>query len=85
MRSTRLGFPLSLWDTNKKIATADSVLKERTDFICGQQKGELSSFKIIKSVSPAHDAEIIRLIKSGPSLKIQKARKQKCRITILFN
>ena len=73
-------------DTNKKITTADSVLKgeELISFVVSKN-GELSSFKIIKSVSSAHDAEIIRLIKSGPPLKIQKGRKQKCQISILFN
>ncbi len=73
-------------ETNKKITTTDSVLKgEEVISFEVSKKGKLSTFKIIKSVSPAHDAEIIRLIKSGPSLKIQKGRKQKCRISILFN
>ena len=73
-------------DTNKKITTADSALRgeELISFVVSKN-GELSSFKIIKSVSPAHDAEIIRLIKSGPPLKIQKGRKQKCQISILFD
>jgi CarboxypepD_reg-like domain len=73
-------------ETNKKITTTDSVLKgeEVISFVVSK-KGELSSFKIIKSVSPVHDAEIIRLIKSGPPLKIQKGRKQKCTMSILFN
>jgi hypothetical protein len=47
-------------------------------------KGEQSSFKVLKSVSPAHDAEIIRLIKSGPALKIRKGKKQVYQITISF-
>jgi CarboxypepD_reg-like domain len=72
-------------EANKRIATADSVLKgeEVISFVVSKN-GDLSSFKIIKSVSPVHDAEIIHLIKSGPPLKIQKGRKQKCTISIRF-
>jgi hypothetical protein len=72
-------------NTNKKITTADSLLngKEVISFII-YKNGELSSFKVLESISPAHDAEIIRLIKSGPPLKIRKGKKQVCQISITF-
>jgi hypothetical protein len=73
-------------DSNKKILTADSVLKgiEVISFLVNN-KNELSAFKIEKSVSPAHDAEIIHLIKAAPPLTIIKGKKKRLRISISFN
>lgn len=73
-------------NTNKKIITADSTLKgnEVIGFVVNKT-GEISSIKVIHSLSKAHDAEIIRLLQSGPPLKIQKDRKQKCQVSISFN
>jgi hypothetical protein len=66
--------------------SADSVLKgeEIISFVVNQ-KGKISSIKVIQSVSPAHDAEVIRLLKSGPGLQTTNGKKQKCRISIFFN
>ena len=65
--------------------TADSLLKgEEVISFSVNKNGELSSFKVVKSISPVHDAEIIRLIKSGPPLKPQKGKNQICEIVILF-
>ncbi len=73
-------------NSNKKIQTADSVLKgeEVISFIVNK-KSELSSFKIEKSISPAHDAEIMRLIKEAPPLKIPKGKKKRLQVSITFN
>jgi hypothetical protein len=73
-------------DSNKKILTADSVLKgaEVISFIVNN-KSELSAFKIEKSLSPTHDAEIIRLIKAAPPLTITNGKKKRLRISISFN
>jgi hypothetical protein len=72
-------------NTNKKITTSDSLLKgeEIISFLV-QPDGKLTAFKIEKSISPAHDAEILRLIMTGPPLKIQGSRKQRGRVTIPF-
>ena len=71
---------------NKKINNTDSLLKgeEIISFVVNK-KGKLSSIKIIKSISASHDAEIIRLLKTGPSLQPAADKKQKCQISILFN
>jgi hypothetical protein len=73
-------------DRNKKINTIDSLLKgvEIVSFIVNKN-GELSSFKIEKSISPAHDARVIRLIREGPAWKLLKGKKHRCRLTIDFN
>jgi hypothetical protein len=84
--------PVSGWKTfydymnaDKKMATADSLLKgEETVSFEVNSKGELSSFKIINSVSPAHDEKMIRLIKAGPAWKIKKGKKQICVVSTLF-
>ena len=72
-------------NTNKKIISTDSLLKgeEIISFFI-QPDGKLTSFKIEKSISPAHDAEILHLIMTGPPLKIQGPGKQRGRITIYF-
>ncbi len=70
---------------NKKISSADSAIRG-TEIVTFQvnSKGELSSFKIIESISPAHDAMIIHLIKTGPEWKISKGKKQTCRVKLDF-
>jgi CarboxypepD_reg-like domain len=72
-------------NANKKITTADSLLKgeEIISFFI-HPDGKLSSFKIEKSISRAHDTEFLRLIKTGPPLKIQGPGKQRGRIRIFF-
>ena len=71
---------------NKKINSADSLLKgvEIVSFLINR-KGELSSFKIEKSISPAHDATVVRLIKEGPAWKLLRGKKRRCRLTVAFN
>ena len=70
---------------NKKINSADSVLtgEEVISFVLNK-KGKLTSFKVIKSISSSHDAEVIRLLKSGPALKPTDGKKQKYQISIFF-
>ena len=72
-------------DSNKKINTADSLLKgeEVISFIL-HPDGTLSSFRIEKSISPAHDAEILRLIPMAPALKSKEKKKQRYQLNILF-
>jgi CarboxypepD_reg-like domain len=73
-------------DSNKKILSADSVLRgdEVISFVVNN-KSELSSFKIEKSLSPVHDAEIIRLIKAAPPLHVIRGKKKRFRLSITFN
>ncbi len=71
---------------NKKISNADSVLKgEETISFEVNRKGKLSSFKVIKSISSSHDANVIRLLKSGPPLQPLNGKKQTFQISISFN
>ena len=83
--------PVNGWETfsntvykNKKIGTADSLITgiEVVSFIV-DEKGQLSSFKIQKSISPAHDTTVINLIK-GTGWKILKGKKQKCTIAVPY-
>ena len=72
-------------DSNKKITTADSVKKgkEIISFLIND-KGELSDFKIKKSLSPTHDDKAIRLVKNGPPWKLLKGKKIKVTFVIEF-
>jgi hypothetical protein len=84
--------PISGWDafyiyidSNKKINTADSILKgeEVISFLL-HPDGKLTSFKVEKSISPAHDAEILHLIQIAPALKLEQKKKRKCVLQIRF-
>ena len=70
---------------NKKITTADSTIRgnEIVSFLV-DINGGVSSFKIEKSLSPAHDAEAIRLVKSGPAWRLLKGKKERATATISF-
>jgi hypothetical protein len=71
---------------NKRIPAVDSLLKgEETISFVVHANGKLSSFKIEKSVSTAHDKELIRLVKEGPPWRNSGDRKQRCRLTYYFN
>ena len=48
------------------------------------KKGELSNFKIVKSLSPLMDEEAIRLIKEGPPWKVLKNKETKALVTVDF-
>jgi len=64
---------------------ADSLLKgEEVISFMLYPNGKLSSFRIEKSLSPAHDAEILRLIQMAPALISQEKKKQRCQLKILF-
>ena len=72
-------------DSNKKMNGADSLLKgEEVISFMLYPNGKLSSFRIEKSLSPAHDAEILRLIQMAPALISQEKKKQRCQLKILF-
>jgi len=71
---------------NKKINTVDSS-KKGTEIISFQvdKNGKLSSFRAEQSISKAHHAEAIRLIKEGPAWTCLKDKKQRITIYINFN
>jgi outer membrane biosynthesis protein TonB len=48
------------------------------------QKGQLSDFKIEQSLSPIHDAGIIRLISEGPSWKLLRGKKARLLVSVSF-
>ena len=48
------------------------------------KKGQLSSFKIEKSLGKQKDAEAIRLIKEGPAWKVTKGKKARATVIIRF-
>lgn len=70
---------------NKKIFTADSTTRgTETISFTVDKRGRRSSFQIDKSLSPAHDAEAIRLIKEGPSWRLLKGKTARVTVNIAF-
>ncbi|MEO6000832.1 MAG: carboxypeptidase-like regulatory domain-containing protein [Chitinophagaceae bacterium] len=72
-------------ESNKKIQAQQNNQhgKVVVSFLVSK-KGELSNFKIVKSLSSWIDEEAIRLIKEGPPWKVLKNKKTKALITVNF-
>ena len=72
-------------EDSTKINTADSVFtgEEHLSFTIGDD-GLPESIKILRSISPSHDKEAIRLLQNGPSWKVAKGRKREIRLKIIF-
>ena len=72
-------------ENSTKINTADSVFtgEEYLSFTIGDD-GLPESIKILRSISPSHDKEAIRLLENGPSWKVVKGRKREIRLKIVF-
>lgn len=72
-------------EANKTAINPDSTLKgdEIISFLV-DKTGNLSSFKVEKSLSPAHDSAAIQLIRQGPSWKLLKGNQTRAWITIPF-
>jgi hypothetical protein len=56
---------------------------ETVSFIVSRE-GSLSSFKIEQSLSPAHDAAIIRLVTDGPAWRLIRGKKVRAAVTVNF-
>ncbi|HEX2684087.1 MAG TPA: hypothetical protein VHL77_09155, partial [Ferruginibacter sp.] len=72
-------------EDSTNINTADSVYsgEEHLSFTIGDD-GLPESIKILRSISPSHDREAIRLLQNGPSWKIAKGRKREVRLKLIF-
>ena len=91
-RSEKRVTPGNGWDEfqryiedSTKIITADSVFtgEEHLAFTIGDD-GLPESIKILRSVSPSHDKEAIRLLQNGPAWKVTKGRKREIRLKLIF-
>jgi hypothetical protein len=72
-------------ESNKNSAQIDTTIRgyESISFIVND-KGELSRFRVERSLSPAHDSLAIRLIKEGPSWMLLKGKKEKARVVLTW-
>jgi len=72
-------------ELNKNSPQIDTTIRgyESISFIVNK-KGELSNFKVERSLSPAHDSLAIRLVKEGPSWKLLKGKKEKARVILTW-
>jgi hypothetical protein len=57
--------------------------QERISFRVDSQ-GILSSFRVLQSLSPAHDSAAIQLIRQGPAWKLTRGKKARVTLTLQF-
>jgi hypothetical protein len=71
--------------TAKKTIPVDTTLHgiESISFLV-DKKGALTEFRIERSLSPAHDAGVIRLITEGPTWRMLHGRKARVLVNVLF-
>lgn len=67
------------------INTADSVYKgeEVLKFTIGDD-GLPGSIEILKSISPSHDKEVVRLLQNGPAWKVLKGKQRVVTLKVIF-
>ncbi len=74
----------SYLDTHKKLASPSSGTEYEVISFKVNKTGVLSSFKIEKSLSPAHDTEAIRLVKEGPAWKLLSGKSARATLIIAY-
>lgn len=76
---------LAYLEYGKKTLAVDTAIHgtESISFLV-DRKGTLSEFKIERSLSPAHDAGVIRLINEGPPWKLQRGRAARALVNVTF-
>jgi len=76
---------LSYLEINKTNIGADSSIKGTViiSFSVGKN-GDKTAFKVEQSLTPAHDAGIIRLISDGPAWKVIKGRSVRTAVRVVF-
>jgi len=72
-------------EDSTKITTADSVFtgEEHVAFTIGDD-GLPESIHILRSISPSHDKEAIRLLENGPTWKVTKGARREIRLKLIF-
>lgn len=67
------------------ITTADSAYtgEEEVYFTIGDD-GLPDAIRVLRSLSPSHDKEAIRLLENGPEWKVKKGARQSVRLKIIF-
>jgi hypothetical protein len=72
-------------DAGKKNIGADSSVKGTVIISFNVTKnGDKTSFKVEQSLTPAHDAGIIRLIADGPAWKLTRGRSARTAVRVVF-
>jgi hypothetical protein len=68
----------------KKLGLDTTITGTETVSFIVSRSGLLSSFKIEQSLSPAHDAGIIRLVTDGPAWYLLRGKKVRASVTVNF-
>jgi hypothetical protein len=70
--------------TKGKLGLDSTVTGTETVSFIVSRDGSLSSYKIEQSLSPAHDAAIIRLVTDGPAWRLIRNKKVRAAVTVNF-
>jgi hypothetical protein len=70
--------------TKGKLGLDSTVTGTETVSFIVSRDGSLSSFKIEQSLSPAHDAGILRLVTDGPAWRLISGKKVRAAVTVNF-
>ena len=70
--------------TKGKLGLDSTVTGTETVSFLVARDGTLSSFKIEQSLSPAHDAAIIRLVMDGPAWRLIRGKNVRAAVTVNF-
>lgn len=72
-------------ETNKKLPPNNpNLVGEVVLSFNVSKRGELSGFKVEKSLSAQHDAEALRLVREGPAWKLRSGRKTRITVIVRF-
>lgn len=80
----RTAYLLYLAAVKNKLGLDSTITGTETVSFEVDRNGVLTSFKIEQSLSPAHDAAVIRLISDGPSWHLLKGRSVRAAVSIVF-
>ncbi len=73
-----------LADTQKSLSLDSTIRGTETISFEIDRSGALTAFKIEQSLSPAHDAGVIRLVKEGPAWQLLHGRKARAVVSVTF-
>lgn len=76
---------LAYLDAGKKTLTKDSTVRGTVIISFDvSKKGDLTSFKVEQSLTPATDAGLIQLVSEGPAWRVKKGRSARAAVSLVF-
>jgi hypothetical protein len=80
----RPAYLLYLQTSKKSLALDTTITGTETISFKVSRKGELTDFRIEGSLSPAHDAGLIRLVAKGPAWRLVQGKAARAVVSLSF-